>query len=85
MPTPFQNAQSMELAEELRMALSKIPPLEAQVFCLRILNELSYRQIAEEINVHENYVGVLINRARSKLRNILKLVTVENGREVAHD
>jgi RNA polymerase sigma-70 factor (ECF subfamily) len=85
MPTPLQTAQSVELAEELRIALSKIPPLEAQVFCLRILNELSYRQIAEEMNVHENYVGVLINRARSKLRDVLKSVTVDNGREVAHE
>jgi RNA polymerase sigma-70 factor (ECF subfamily) len=84
-PTPLQKAQSMELAQELRMALSKIPPLEAQVFCLRILNELSYRQIADEMNVHENYVGVLINRARSKLQKILKSVTVDCGREVAHD
>ena len=83
--TPLQKAQSLELAEELRFALSKIPPLEAQVFCLRILNELSYRQIAEEMNVHENYVGVLINRARTKLQDILKSVTVDFEREVAHD
>lgn len=83
--TPPQQAESQELAEELRMALSKIPPLEAQVFCLRALNELSYRQIADQMNVHENYVGVLINRARTKLQDILKSVTVENRREVAHD
>ncbi|MHC4883205.1 MAG: RNA polymerase sigma factor [Planctomycetota bacterium] len=83
--TPLQTMQSLELAEELRIALSKIPPLEAQVFCLRTLNELSYRQIAEEMNVHENYVGVLISRARSKLQTILKSVTVDNRREVAHD
>ena len=83
--TPLQKAQSLELAEELRFALSKIPLLEAQVFYLRILNELSYRQIAEEMNVHENYVGVLINRARTKLQDILKSVTVDFEREVAHD
>ena len=83
--TPPQEMQSLEMAEELRMALSKIPPLEAQVFCLRALNEFSYRQIADEMNVHENYVGVLINRARSKLQTILKSVTVDYGREVAHE
>ena len=84
-PLPPQTAESAELSERLRLALAQIKPLEAQVFCLRILNELSYRQIAEEMNVHENYVGVLINRARSKLQTILKSVTVENGREVAHE
>ena len=82
---PLQQIESQELAEELRLALSKIPPQEAQVFCLRALNELSYRQIADQMNVQENYVGVLINRARTKLQDILKSVTVENRREVAHD
>ncbi|MHC5165419.1 MAG: RNA polymerase sigma factor [Planctomycetota bacterium] len=84
-PTPLQTVESAELSEQLRSALAKIKPLEAQVFCLRILNELSYRQIAEEMNVHENYVGVLINRARSKLQTILKSVTVDFEREVAHE
>jgi RNA polymerase sigma-70 factor (ECF subfamily) len=84
-PTPLQTVESAELSEQLRSALAKIKPLEAQVFCLRILNELSYRQIAEEMNVHENYVGVLINRARTKLQDILKSVTVDFEREVAYD
>ena len=84
-PTPLQTAESVELSEQLRSALAKIKPLEAQVFCLRTLNELSYRQIAEEMNVHENYVGVIINRARSKLQDILKSVTVDSGREVAYE
>lgn len=84
-PTPLQKAQSLELAEELRVALSKIPPQEAQVFCLRTLNELSYRHIADQMNINENYVGVLVNRARTKLQNILKPVAVDSGREVAYE
>jgi len=84
-PSPLQTAETVELSEQLRLALAKIKPLEAHVFCLRILNELSYRQIAEEMNVHENYVGVLINRARTKLQDILKSVTVDSGREVAYE
>jgi RNA polymerase sigma-70 factor (ECF subfamily) len=84
-PTPLQTAESAELSQQLRSALAKIKPLEAQVFCLRTLNELSYRQIAEEMNVHENYVGVLVNRARTKLHDILKSVAVDTGREVAYE
>ena len=79
-PTPVIGIQSKELSEQLRMALSKIPQQEAEVFCLRILNEFSYRQIAEEMNLNENYVGVLINRARQKLQELLKNVAVEYGR-----
>ena len=84
-PTPLQTAESVELSNQLRFALSKIKPLEAQVFCLRVLNELSYRHIADQMNIDENYVGVLVNRARSKLQNILKPVAVDSGREVAYE
>ncbi len=83
--SPADSAQSSELSRQLRMALSKLPPLEATAFCLQSLNEFSYRQIAEEMNVKENYVGVLISRAREKLQDILKNSTVNNAREVAHE
>ena len=82
--SPLGTAESSELSRQLRMALSKIPPLEAAAFCLQSFNEFSYRQIAEEINVKENYVGVLISRAREKLQDILNS-TVNNEREVAHE
>ncbi|MHC4927376.1 MAG: RNA polymerase sigma factor [Planctomycetota bacterium] len=86
-PTPEDCLQSDELSEQLRNALMKIPLIEAQVFCLRTLNEFSYRQIAEEMNVNENYVGVLINRTRAKLQKLLETVSVNHsyGREVAND
>lgn len=83
--SPLDSAQSGELVRQLRAALSKIPTLEATAFCLQSFNEFSYRQIAEEINVKENYVGVLISRAREKLQDILKHSTVNNEREVAHE
>jgi len=84
-PPPQIKVQWQELSEQLRTALAKIPQQEAEVFCLRILNEFSYRQIAKEMNLNENYVGVLINRARQKLQELLKNVVVEYGREVAHE
>lgn len=82
-PAPVMRMQSKELSEQLRVALSKIAQQEAEVFCLRILNEYSYRQIAEELKLNESYVGVLINRARTKLRELLKPVAVDYGREVS--
>lgn len=84
-PQPPMHAQSKELSEQLRVALTKIGQQEAEVFCLRILNEFSYRQIADAMKLNENYVGVLINRARGKLQELLKHVAVEYGREVAHE
>jgi len=84
-PAPVTDIQTKELSEQLRVALSRIPQQEADIFCLRLLNEFSYRQIADEMKLNENYVGVLINRARQKLRELLKNTAVEYGREAANE
>jgi RNA polymerase sigma-70 factor (ECF subfamily) len=56
----------------LRKALAQLPPQEAQVFCLRYLNDMSYRQIAKQLNIKTNAAGVLLHRARAKLRQYLR-------------
>lgn len=72
-PSPLQEAQMHELAERLRKVLAKLPPQEAQVFCLRYLNDMSYRQIAKEIGIKTNATGVLLHRAREKLRKFFEV------------
>ena len=69
---PDRAAESKELAEHLRRALSGLDPRQAQVFCLACLEELSYREIAEQLNVTVNHVGVLLSRARSSLQKRLR-------------
>ena len=69
--SPAEQAQNRELADQLRRALGRLPSDEAQVFCLRHLNEMSYRQIAKELGIKTNNVGVLLLRAKTKLRDIL--------------
>jgi RNA polymerase sigma-70 factor (ECF subfamily) len=72
-PGPAQKAQSRELATRLRKALTQLPPQEAQVFCLRCLNDMSYRQIAKELGIKTKTTGVLLHRARKKLRDFLEV------------
>ena len=72
-PGPEQLAQTQELAIRLRKALSRLQPKVAEVICLRSFNDMSYRQIGKELGIKANTAGVLLNRARTKLRNILKL------------
>jgi len=72
-PSPVQQAQTHELAERLRKALTQLPPQEAQVFCLRYLNDMSYRQIAKELGIKANTAGVLLHRAREKLRKFFEV------------
>jgi RNA polymerase sigma-70 factor (ECF subfamily) len=76
-PCPSQQAQHNELAEGLRISLSKLPIQEAQVFCLRYLNDMSYQQIANELGIKTNAAGVLLHRARVKLRESFELSTKE--------
>jgi len=72
-PCPAQQAQYKELTDGLRESLSKLPHQEAQAFCLRYLNDMSYQQIANELGIKANAAGVLLHRARAKLRESLEL------------
>ncbi len=65
---PAKYAQQQELAAWLQKSLVLLPDLEGQVFCLRFLNDMSYRQIAKELDIKKNAVGVLLHRAREKLK-----------------
>ena len=76
-PCPAQRAQQKELTDWLRESLSKLPPQEAQAFCLRYLNDMSYRQIANELDIKTNAAGVLLHRARAKLRESFELSVKE--------
>ena len=76
-PSPAQQAQNKELTDGLRKSLSKLPPPEAQAFCLRYLNDMSYRQIANELGIKANAAGVLLHRARAKLRESFELSAKE--------
>jgi RNA polymerase sigma-70 factor (ECF subfamily) len=70
-PSPLQFAQAAELSERLRAALVKIPPRQAEVFCLTCLDGWSYAETAEQLGISIDSVGVTVHRARSELRQLL--------------
>ena len=70
-PQPIEAAQAGELAQHLRDALTQIDERQAQVFCLASLEGLSYEQVGEALGMTANHVGVLLNRARTSLRERL--------------
>ena len=76
-PGPDQMVQQQELLDRLRDSLTKLPLPEAQVFCMRYLNDMSYRQIAKELGIKTNAAGVLLHRARAKLRKFFEVSTIE--------
>jgi RNA polymerase sigma-70 factor, ECF subfamily len=68
---PSQTAEAGELAQRLRMALSQLPRGQAEVFCLRFLEEMSYEEIGRATGLAAGHVGVLLHRARGKLKKLL--------------
>jgi RNA polymerase sigma-70 factor, ECF subfamily len=73
-PTPEQTAMAAELADRLREALVELPALQAEVFCLRAFNDLSYHEIAVQLELDDQHVGVLLHRARQDLQRRLDTV-----------
>lgn len=55
----------------LDQALSRLEPELRLIFLLRDVEELSYREIAEAINIPEGTVGSRLNRARRELQQQL--------------
>lgn len=76
-PGPDQQVHQYELATRLRQSLSQLSDQEAQVFCMRYLNSMSYRQIAKAINVKTSAAGVLLHRARAKLQDCFDMSVTE--------
>ena len=77
METPaHQNPRHVAIQHQratlLRKALRSLPKREARVFALRYFEDLSYEQIAEHMSLSINLIGVILHRARERLRKILE-------------
>lgn len=65
-------AARRQKAELLRQALAGLPKRDARVFALRYFEDASYRQIAAQMDLSVNQVGVILHRGRRRLREILE-------------
>ena len=68
---PEAEAMEHELRERLRLAIAELPAREAEVFCLRYFEELSYDKIAETLGIRRGAVAAALHKARSKLEACL--------------
>jgi RNA polymerase sigma-70 factor (ECF subfamily) len=67
---PIDSEPVSENQDKMFRALRTLSPTEKAVIAL-YLEDLSYGEIAEITGISENYVGVKINRIKTKLRKIL--------------
>ncbi len=68
---PEAIAAGRELEARLRTALAELAPREAEVFCLRYFEDLSYRQIAETLAISPTAASTALYQARSRLEKLL--------------
>ena len=67
-----QLAKDNEIYDIVKEALEMLSPQLRAVFILRTWDELSYKEIAQTLNISEGTVMSRLNRARNKLKNIVK-------------
>lgn len=70
-PSPAEGAEAAELTGRLREALTALPPRQAEAFCLHALDGWTYADVADQLGLTADNVGVLIHRARKRLRDRL--------------
>ncbi len=60
-----------ELHDRLRQAIAELPEREAEVFCLRYFEDLTYQEIAAELGIRSGAVAAALHKARLKLEAVL--------------
>lgn len=70
-PSPQEQAERSDTRDVVRRALDRLSPEHRQVLLLRFMQELDYGEIARALDVSEGTVKSRINRAKSKLREVL--------------
>jgi RNA polymerase sigma-70 factor (ECF subfamily) len=62
-----------ELRAALIRALAALSPREAEVFALRLFEDLSNKEIANALSISQVHVAVILHRARTQIRGELEL------------
>ena len=62
--------EKAERMQRLRRALASLPERDAAVFSLRYFEDLTYEQVAHEMNLSVSQVGVILHRTRNRLRKL---------------
>jgi RNA polymerase sigma factor (sigma-70 family) len=68
------NSSSLELQElqtRIKTELTLLPDSQAEAFWLRFIEQMNYSEIAEQMNIESQAVGVLIHRARTHVRQAI--------------
>jgi RNA polymerase sigma-70 factor, ECF subfamily len=73
-PDPSHNAEASELAERLRAAVGELPRRQAEVFCMKYFEQMTFEEVAEQLGIRPTAVRMLLSRARRHLHRLLEPV-----------
>lgn len=68
---PADTLAGRELAARFRAALTALPRQQAEVFTLAVVEQVPHAEVAALCGLTPNHVGVLVHRARARLREML--------------
>jgi RNA polymerase sigma-70 factor, ECF subfamily len=80
-PGPSRSAEASELADRLRVAVSQLPPRQAEVFCLTCFEQMTSEEVAERLRMRPTAVRMMLSRARRSLRQMLEPLGVASKGE----
>lgn len=81
--TPAEELQTGEVEERVREALAALPERRREVFALVRLDGLSYREVAEALEISEQTVANQVSRALRELRRCLADTLDETSADAA--
>ena len=68
---PGEDAEFRELVDRIREEVAWLPERQGTAFWLRCVEQMSAAEVAEQLGGDANSVGVLVHRARARLREVL--------------
>ncbi len=72
LPSPERHSSSRELGRDLRAALSRLSPRQAEIFVLRYLEGMGNLEIARQLGSSQTAIAVILHRARHRLQRELR-------------
>ena len=68
---PDASLRLMELRQSVRFVLAKLPPMQAEAFALRHIEQMEPPEIARRMGIDARHVRVLVHRAMNQVRRSL--------------
>lgn len=74
---PYTNCQETQLVNQVRLAISKLPIVERQVISLVDLEEFSYCEVANALDIP---IGTVMSRLHRARKNLLDKISHDSNR-----